>query len=349
MQNTKKEVRKMKGNRINIVNVLLLVSLVIVPAMAPAGAIAADLPKSVVIATMSKGSMSNILGSGLAKVIISHTPMTAVDRPYTGYQIWVPLTNKGAVDMSIGSLNSYTKAYRGVEGYKEKCVNLRIICGGNALMTGWVARPDSGINTVKDFKGRRIAHNPTSASIVARTFGLMRAAGVDPEKDVTLVPIAGVPKGLDAVMEGTVDAAWSAVGTAKNKELFAKFKGLRWVSVVESYDDPGGKWIRENSPGEDVALVKAGIVPEATHDFWFLKNINLLVSHQGFNEEAAYLITKAIWEKKDELRAIHPAFKTWHDNMIIEHGLLPYHPGSIRFYKEVGAWTEKLEKLQQKF
>lgn len=338
----------MTKKRTNIVNVSMSLLLVLVPIIAPAGIMAAELPKSVAIATMSKGSMSSILGSGLAKIITTHTPITAVDRPYTGYQIWIPLTNKGSVDMSIGFITEYFWAYHGLEQYKEKCKNLRILCGGNSLINTYVANPRSGIKTIKDFKGKRIALDPTSKSIEKRPLALMRAAGLDPGKDVSLVPIAGIPAGLTALMEGRIEAAWCAIGTGMAKELHAKFGGLTWVSLVESYDDAGAKWIRENSPGEDVAFIKAGIVPEVKNDYWGLKANNFLVTHKGMSDEAIYLITKAIWEHKNELLAIYPAFGTWHENMVSETGLLPYHPGAIRFYKEVGAWSDKMEKLQQK-
>ena len=325
--------------------VFLSVFLAIFPVIADAGT---ALPKSVAIATMPKGSMSSILGGGLAKIITTYTPMTAVDRPYTGYQIWVPLTDKGSVDMSIGSINEYSWAYRGLENYKERLKNLRVLCGGNSLVNCYVANPATGIKTIKDFKGKRIAFDPTSKSISKRPLALMRAAGLDPEKDLTLIPIAGVPAGLAELGEGRVDASWCAIGTAVAKELYAKFGGLTWVSLVSSYDDPGAKWIRENSPGEDVVFIKAGIVPEVKNDYWGLDANNFLVTNIGMGDEAIYLITKAIWEHQKELVAIYPAFGTWHENMVTDRGWVPYHPGAVRFYKEVGVWSDKMEKLQQK-
>ncbi len=62
------------------------------------------LPKTLSIATHPKGSLMNFIGGGFAKVITSHTPMKASDRPFTGYMAWVPLMNAGELDMGI--LNS---------------------------------------------------------------------------------------------------------------------------------------------------------------------------------------------------------------------------------------------------
>jgi TRAP-type uncharacterized transport system substrate-binding protein len=93
--------------------------------------------------------------------------------------------------------------------------------------------------------------------------------------------------------------------------------------------------------------MKAGAVPEQKNDFWGLEAINFLVTNKGMSDEAIYLIAKAIWEHQKELVAIYPAFGSWHKNMVSERGWVPYHSGSIRFFKEVGAWPDKMEELQQ--
>ena len=74
--------------------------------------IAADLPKKVQIATHPKGTSLNIIGSGMAKVISMHTSISAVDRPYTGYTAWLPLLNKGQIDMGIGTNPDAYSSYR---------------------------------------------------------------------------------------------------------------------------------------------------------------------------------------------------------------------------------------------
>jgi TRAP transporter TAXI family solute receptor len=307
-----------------------------------------ELPKSVAIAAHPKGSLMNILASGLAKVISSHTPISAVDRPYTGYSVWLPLTDRGSVDMCLATNRNYHLSYRGMYPYKEKLKNLRQISGGTILYTGYIARADSGMKTIADLKGKRATISPDTFGAYHDPRTLIRAAGLDPDKDVTLVPAAGVTACLDLFMEGRVDASWTSVGTAKTKEAAAKLGGLTWLSVCGSYDDDRARFIRKNSPGVDVAFVKAGILPEVKNDFWFLKQIVCLATHKDMSEEAIYQITKAIWENHDELAKIHPQLKTWFPNMINDSGAFPYHRGAVRFYKEVGAWTDKMEKIQRK-
>lgn len=67
------------------------------------------------------------------------------------------------------------------------------------------ARADSGINTIKDFKGKKFAFGDvTSTSGYLYPAGMMKAAGLDPDKDVQKVNITG-PAGVLAVFNKNVD------------------------------------------------------------------------------------------------------------------------------------------------
>ncbi len=67
-------------------------------------------------------------------------------------------------------------------------------------------RADSGINGLKDLKGKKVAFGDvTSTSGYLYPAGMMKAAGVDPDKDLQKVNITG-PAGVLAVFNKNVDA-----------------------------------------------------------------------------------------------------------------------------------------------
>jgi TRAP transporter TAXI family solute receptor len=333
--------------RTHIISVVALALLL--PVILPAITLAqpkSELPQSVIIATLPRDTSLNGVGSGFAEVITSYTPMITSDRPYPRNSAWIPLLNNGSVDMGVGDVGELSFAYRGKGEYADRQKNLRTISMGTAYMTGYIVRADSGIKTVADLRGKRVT---VEASMVTKTnmLTMLRAAGLEPERDVTLVSVAGAEEGIERLVQGQVDAAYVSTDLEKIKEAGAKAGGIYWLSVCGSQDDEAARLIRKNLPATDVVMVKAGSVAEVKNDCWFLQIPLSLITHKGLSDEAVYQITKAIWENQQDLTPMHPMLNGWVKNMASGRAVIPYHPGAIRFYKEAGAWSDKLEKLQQ--
>ncbi|MCP1337870.1 ABC transporter substrate-binding protein [Futiania mangrovi] len=79
--------------------------------------------------------------------------------------------------------------------------------GVNLINDGLIVKTGSGIQSFADLKGKTLGHVP---GIQWRTISrhLVRSAGLDPDKDVTLVDLA-VPQQVPAVLGGSVDATLS--------------------------------------------------------------------------------------------------------------------------------------------
>jgi TRAP transporter TAXI family solute receptor len=67
---------------------------------------------------------------------------------------------------------------------------------------------------------------------------------------------------------------------------------------------------------------------------------NLLVVSETMPEPLAYDITRLLFEKQDDLAAIHPQARDLSLDTALTGSPIPFHPGALRYYRERGAWKQ---------
>lgn len=336
--------KKVKWSVVSIIGVLIVFSML---SLTPSYAV--EMPKSIGIATHPKGSLMNIIGSGFGKVLSGHLPLQATDRPFTGYAAWLPLMDRGDVELGILTCTDAHFGYHGIKPYREKLENLRIISSGSAVVLGYVVREDSGIKSLADLKGKRVCIDYSSVSTRLDQEVVLQAAGLDIKKDIKVVPTAGVVEPVNAVMEGRSDATWASVGMSAVRELIAKVGGIFWLPLCDTPVGPRAKTLLDASPGITLRQVEAGKLPTVDNDTCLIFKPIYLVTHKKMKSEVIYEIIKTIWNNNSELGDIHPMLKQWnHEAMVSNKVVIPYHEGAVRFYKEVGAWGDEMDEVQLK-
>ena len=86
---------------------------------------------------------------------------------------------------------------------------------------------------------------------------------------------------------------------------------------------------------------------DLTEDFQGLNVGSMhLITSADEDEERIYQITKTIWEHRGEIASKHPAGKAINEKNAPRYTGTEFHPGAIRFYKEIEIWPE--DQGQQK-
>ena len=83
-------------------------------------------------------------------------------------------------------------------------------------------------------------------------------------------------------------------------------------------------------------LIPAGTYPGQEQDISTIAQPNFLAVRQDVDEEAVYLITKAIYENLPVLHSIHKATRAMDINKALAGLPMPLHPGAARYYREAG-------------
>ena len=306
-------------------------------------------PSIISIGTHPVGSFFNIVGTAVATVVGKHTSMKTTVKPMAGPSAWYPLVVTREID--LGVLNNWDaeKGYLGESVYGklsvEKGFPVRLIAISVNNAIGLAVAADSGIYKYSDLKGKRVAGNLPTPSLQLQTEALLLNGGVN-WSEIKAIPVSSVAEGVKVVIEGRSDAsATCTIGMPIIEELHAK-KGARILPVDSSPE--AVKRTREKFPGYPIKITpgpgKTGVEKEQylwAYDIY-------LIGGEHLSDEAAYQTVKALWENYKELGAIHVLLKDWiHERFVTHEALIPFHPGAIKFYKEKGAWTDEMARLQE--
>jgi uncharacterized protein len=314
---------------------------------------AQQLPKSVNIGSNPPGSVFYALASGLAKVVSEATPMQMAVQPYTGTSSFLPLLNSGELDFGINNFVDLALAYQGPDRLKiggrnpfPHIPNVRLVMRGSPFLVGLVVRKDSPIKTIHDIKGKRLTGEyPAQLANWYITFAALAGAGLS-WKDVKVVAVPAANEGIDALVQGRVDAALHALNSAKVREADASI-GVRHLTIDCSPE--GDKRIRQAVPGYYTRMVKAGGGTAVVDDTCFVAFDICLTSSTASSDSVVTSVIKAVWDHIDKLPPAHPAFKEWTRERAVDPDVtIPYHSGAISFYKEQKVWSSKMDEVQKK-
>lgn len=264
-------------------------------------------------------------------------------------------TPNGIPRLAKGQINVYFPlnapeswaAFHGVEIMeKHGPMNIRTLYSlyGDTVI-GSYARKGSGIKTLKDVAGKRVAvHSARTVAITWLGYAPLQWAGVLDEiidiKNTTWGDRkAGAAEGRIDFFNGRYDSGWIQVKS--------EVPGVQVVSIPEAC----GRWVEERIPWAEWAEIGKRYVekfdnqPGYTN---FRTRRNALVMADA-SDYLAYRLTKAYWENIETLKKAHPIFVDFDIKMNVERkNDVPYHPGAIAYYREVGIWTAEDDAHNQK-
>jgi uncharacterized protein len=292
--------------------------------------------QTVSIGTLPQGSLSYGIAAAAAKVIGDKTDLTTRAIGIGGGNIYFPQVNQGRLEMSTAAGPEAIFAFNGTGPYEgRKNPNLRVLARLLEFQTGFMVRRDSNIQSLDDFKGRKIPSGFTSQKLVKTLVRAALAAEGLSYADVKGVPVANFVRGTDELVAGRVVASYLAPGSGIVRKAHAAVK-IRFISLKES---PGSLKIIQNIvPGVFYTTVKPSKrLPYITKPIKMLGFDYLVIVGAKVSNEIAYKSAKALHQNKKALIAGHGIFRGYKPELIAKQGLgVAFHPGAAKYYKEAG-------------
>lgn len=300
--------------------------------------------RSITIGSNPAGTHVYAVAAGFAKVLQERGGIRATMRPYTGSSVYLPMLQRGEISFGLNTgIDSYL-AFEGLPPYTEPMDRLRAVGVAFPLPIMYMVRADSGLTRIEDLRGKRVVITFRSNVALEQLHTAILATGGLTPADVQPIVVAGLPDAMRMLTEGRADAVPTGLDTA--------------LSIQVHSSIPGG--IRYLTMGEDEAKLSAGMIgavpvtatpgPSSVGLVGPTRVagvLDFLNSSTHVPEDLVYRVIKTLHESWDDLRreyvqladqsadAIAPA-ETHH----------PYHDGAIRYYREVGLWTEAHERNQ---
>jgi TRAP transporter TAXI family solute receptor len=222
----------------------------------------------------------------------------------------------------------------------------RLLMRGSPLRSSLIVKKDSPIKTIGDVKGRRVTGEyPAQLAVWYNVFGSLSNGGLT-WNDVKVVPVPAVNEGVDALIQGRADVTTHAIGSAKVKEADAAI-GIRYIPLDCSKQ--GEARIKKAVPGYYLSVVKAGSSTGIVEDTCAYTYDIYLVGHKALPDAVVRNVLQAIWVNVEKLPQFHPGFAEWTKARAVDPEVtIPYHPAAIRYFKDSGVWSEKMDEAQKK-
>jgi TRAP transporter TAXI family solute receptor len=288
------------------------------------------------IATGGTGGVYYPMGGGMASVLSKHVPGMQATAEVTGGSVDnLKLVGSGEPYIGFTMSDAAQDAFKGEDKFKSKKVPIRTIAVLYPNRMHLVTVEGRNIAKLADLKGKHVSTGSPGSATEVMAFRILEAAGLDKDKDVKRERLS-VAESVNAIKDNKIDA-------------FFWVGGLPTAAVTDLANTPGTK-IKMIDHAEVVPVMNkkygniylSDTIPKAMYSGMAADNkqatvMNILVANEKMDDKTAYNIAKTIFERRDELIAVHKEAENFKlENQKTAATPVPFHPGAAKYYAEKG-------------
>jgi TRAP transporter TAXI family solute receptor len=297
--------------------------------------------QTVGIGTGPAASLTNRIGSAVAKVTNDAAGLKSRAIPHTSNSQHVPLVVRGRLQFGVNSTQQIDAAVKGEHQFKgHPQPDFRVAARLVPLPVGVIVRKNSAIKTMADLKGKKVPVGYTAQKTVNFIADAFYANAGIAQKDLAGVPVPNTHSGAQLFLQGKVDATLSSLGGGRLRTMDAKVDGIRILPMV---NEPAAvKKMQAAYPNSYLIQLKPrkGSVG-VSGPTWVMAFDMALMTSPKTPDDIVYKAVKALYNNKAALVKLSGVFRGFDPKgMARQYSGQRYHPGAIKFYKEVGIWPK---------
>jgi hypothetical protein len=290
------------------------------------------------IITGSTGGTYFALGGAMANTWNEYLDNVQVTSQPGGASVEsVNRVHAGEVELGMAMNNIADDAWNGTGAFENKQQNFRAIGVIYPEVYQGVALKESGIKSLEDIRGKRVAVGPVGSGTVVMTETVLTEAGMT--FDDIRAAYDGFGDAASKMKDGHLDAAFNvlAVPAAAIQDIMTS----RDIEVIEIGDELYEK-VKAKYPFFSQYVIPAGTYGNE-EDKLTINCVAALYVAPDMPEDIVYDITKVWFEHSAHTAAAHGAAQWLTDELaagnkqiMIDGITTPLHPGAYKYFTEIG-------------
>jgi len=288
------------------------------------------------ISTGGTGGVWYPMGGAMANVLTKYLPGAAVTAEVTGGSVAnIQLLSAGKSEVAFSMVDAAWDGMHGKGKFKDK-VPMRTLAVVHPLVMHVVTAEGRGIETMADFKGKRISTGSPGSGTEVMALRILEAHGINPDKDVVRERL-GVAEAANALKDRKIDAFMHAAGMPLPSVTdVAATPGIR----IKLVDHASGLKAMTDKYGP---IYAAGRIPAGTYSNQSKDNLTVnvwgvLLVHEKMGEKLAYDILRTLFDHHQDLVNAHrEAASMTLENQTIGATAVPWHPGALKYFSDRGV------------
>ena len=231
----------------------------------------------------------------------------------------------------------------GTEAWGPTPVRLLLVNRSRAC-GNFVVAADTGVKTMADMKGKRVAWIRGSPFLQMATEGLLAFANLSMD-DVKKVEVGGWQASIDGIVNGDIDATIVITNSPGVLKIQASPRGATHPPLPLA-DEAGWKRLRTFLPWSIKGECTDGQAIPGGKQEGSLAIYPMMIATSDTSADVAYGMTMAMIKGYDAYKDGAPGADGWALSRQLEDFYLPWHDGTIKALKELGKWNDTMQAHQ---